>query len=108
MDIATGNKVDDSIVEEFKGTANMELMLDASLVQKGVFPPINLQRSFTKNSDLILNDQEKEGLNLIRQLLGSAGSEQAILQLVSMMDKTSTNRDLLLKMKDWFALMNMG
>ena len=108
MDIATGNKVDDSIVEEFKGTANMELMLDASLVQKGVFPPINLQRSFTKNSDLILNDQEKEGLNLIRQLLGSAGSEQAILQLVSMMDKTSANRDLLLKMKDWFALMNMG
>lgn len=107
MDIASGNKVDDSVVEEFKGTANMELMLDASLARAGISPAIQLQNSYTKNSDLLLNDREKEGLSLIRQMLGSSSSAVAIPQLVSMMEKTSTNSDLLLKMKDWFALMNM-
>ncbi len=107
MDIASGNKVDDSVVEEFKGTANMELCLDQSLARAGIFPAIHLQKSFTKNADLLLNDQQKEGLNLIRTMLGSTSSAVAIPQLLSMMEKTSTNSELLLKMKDWFALMNM-
>ena len=107
MDVSSGNKVDDSVVEEFKGTANMELMLDASMAQAGIHPPILLQRSYTKNSDLLLDERQKEGLSLIRQMLGSTSSAVAIPQLVSMMEKTTTNSDLLLKMKDWFALMNM-
>ena len=107
MDIASGNKVDDSVVEEFKGTSNMELMLDQSLVRAGVSPAINLQRSYTKNSDLLLDDRQKEGLSLIRQMLGSTSSAVAIPQLLSMMEKTSANSELLLKMKDWFALMGM-
>ncbi len=107
MDIASGNKVDDSVVEEFKGTANMELVLDRTLAQAGISPAIHLQRSYTKNSDLLLNDQQKEGLSLIRQMLGSTASSVAIPQLLSMMEKTATNGELLLKMKDWFALMNM-
>ncbi len=107
MDVSSGNKVDDSVVEEFKGTANMELALDASLARAGVFPAIRLEESFTKNSDLLLNPQQKEGLSLIRQMLSSTSSANAIPQLLSMMDKTSTNSELLLKMKDWFALMNM-
>ena len=106
MDINTGNKVDDSIVEEFKGSANMELTLDQSVARAGVFPAINLQHSYTKNSDLLLNEQQKEGLSLIRQMLGTTSSATAIPQLLSMMEKTSTNSELLLKMKDWFALMN--
>ncbi len=106
MDIATGSRVDDSVVEEFKGTANMELMLDQSVARAGVSPAINLQRSYTKNSDLLLNARQKEGLALIRQMLGSTSSAVAIPQLLSMMDKAGTNADLLLKMKDWFALMN--
>ena len=107
MDIASGNKVDDSVVEEFKGTANMELLLDQSLVRAGISPAINLQKSYTKKSDLLLNDQQKEGLALIRQLLGTTSSAVAIPQLLSMMEKTNSNQELLLKMKDWFALMNM-
>ena len=106
MDILTGNKVDDSIVEEFKGTANMELVLDQIVARAGVSPAVNLQRSFTKNSDILLNDQQKEGLSLMRQMLGSTTSSVAITQLLSMMDKAPTNSDLLLKMKDWFALMS--
>lgn len=106
MDVATGSKVDDSVVEEFKGTANMELVLDQAVARAGVSPAINLQRSFTKHSDILLNDREKEGLSLIRQLLGSTSSSVAIPQLLSMMEKTAVNSELLLKMKDWFALMN--
>lgn len=106
MDIATGSKVDDSVVEEFKGTANMELTLDQNVARAGVTPPLNLQQSYTKNADILLDDRQKEGLTLIRTMLGSTSSSVAIPQLVSMMDKTDTNAALLLKMKDWFALMN--
>jgi transcription termination factor Rho len=106
MDIATGSKVDDSVVEEFKGTANMELTLDAAVARAGVFPAINLLHSYTKNADILLDNRQKEGLSLIRQMLGNTSSAVAIPQLVSMMEKASTNADLLLKMKDWFALMN--
>ena len=106
MDIATGSKVDDSVVEEFKGTANMELTLDQNVARAGVVPSLNLQQSFTKNADILLDDRQKEGLSLIRTMLGSTSSSVAIPQLISMMEKTDTNEALLLKMKDWFALMN--
>lgn len=106
MDIATGSKVDDSVVEEFKGTANMELMLDLSVARAGIKPALNLQNSYTKNADILLNEQQKEGLGLIRAMLGSTSSTIAIPQLISMMDKADTNADLLIKIKDWFALMN--
>ena len=106
MDVSTGSKVDDSVVEEFKGTANMELTLDQSVARAGVTPSLNLQQSFTKNADILLDNKQKEGLSLIRTLLGSTSSAVAIPQLESMMDKTDTNEALLLKMKDWFALMN--
>ena len=106
MDIATGSKVDDSVVEEFKGTANMELMLDQNVARAGVTPSLNLQQSYTKNADILLDDRQKEGLTLIRTMLGSTSSAVAIPQLESMMEKTDTNAALLLKMKDWFALMN--
>ena len=106
MDIATGSKVDDSVVEEFKGTANMELTFDQNVARAGVVPSLNLQQSYTKNADILLDDRQKEGLALIRTMLGSTSSSVAIPQLVSMMDKTDTNATLLLKMKDWFALMN--
>ena len=106
MDISTGSKVDDSVVEEFKGTANMELTLDQNVARAGVVPSLNLQQSFTKNADILLDDRQKEGLTLIRTLLGSTSSTVAIPQLISMMEKTDTNAALLLKIKDWFALMN--
>ncbi len=106
MDVSTGSKVDDSVVEEFKGTANMELTLDQNVARAGVVPSLNLQQSFTKNADILLDDKQKEGLTLIRTMLGSTSSTVAIPQLISMMEKTDTNAALLLKIKDWFALMN--
>lgn len=106
MDIQTGSKVDDSVVEEFKGTANMELTLDATVARAGIVPALNLQQSFTKNADILLDEAHLEGLRSVRSMIGTTRSVMAIPQLMSMMDKVDTNADLLLKMTEWFALMN--
>ena len=106
MDIHTGSKVDDSVVEEFKGTANMELTLDEHVARQGIKPSLNLQQSFTKNTDILLDDAHLEGLRCVRAMIGQSNSVVVIPQLISMMDKVDTNADLLLKMKDWFAMMN--
>lgn len=106
MDIHTGSKVDDSVVEEFKGTANMELTLDEHVARQGIKPALNLQQSFTKNTDILLDDAHLEGLRCVRAMIGQSSSATVIPQLMNMMDKVDANADLLLKMKDWFAMMN--
>ena len=106
MNIETGNKVDDTIIEEFKGTANMELWLDASVARAGVSPALNLQLSGTKRAEMLLTAPQQEGLKLIRSIMTSTRSVTAIPQLLSMMDKAATNDELLVKIKDWVELMN--
>ena len=105
MNIETGSKVDDSVVEEFKGTANMELVLDASLARAGINPPINLQLSGTRRAEMLLDAAQLEGLKLVRDMLNSTRSATAVPQLLSLMDKAETNDALLMKIKDWVALM---
>ena len=105
MNIETGSKVDDSVVEEFKGTANMELVLDASLARAGINPPINLQLSGTRRAEMLLDAAQLEGLKLVRGMLNSTRSATAVPQLLSLMDKAETNDALLMKIKDWVALM---
>lgn len=105
MNIETGSKVDDSVVEEFKGTANMELVLDVSLAHAGVKPPINLQLSGTKRAEALLNETQLEGLRLVRSVLNTTRSSAAIPQILSLMSKTDSNDAFLAKFKDWVALM---
>lgn len=106
MNIETGNKVDDTIVEEFKGTANMELWLDASVARAGVSPAINLQLSGTKRAEMLLTKPQMEGLQLIRSIMTSTRSVTAIPQLLSMMDKAGDNDELMVRIKDWVSLMS--
>ena len=105
MNVENGSKVDDTVVEEFKGTANMELVLDQEVAKAGVSPAINLQKSGTKRADLFMTPAEMQGLQAIRSILGSTHSATAIPQLLSMMDKASGNDDLLAKIHEWVALM---
>ena len=105
MNVETGNKVDDSVVEEFKGTANMELWLDSSVARAGVHPAINLPLSGTKRADALLDEARIEGLRTIRSMVGTTRSVTAIPQLLSMMEMTATNQELLAKLKDWSQLM---
>lgn len=108
MNIETGNKVDDSVVEEFKGTANMELTMDSAVARAGVFPAINLPLSGTKRAEALLDAAQLEGLQIIRSMIGSTRSATAIPQLLSMMDMASTNEELLTKIKSWSQLMANG
>lgn len=106
MDIETGSKVDDSVVEEFKGTANMEITLDQVTARAGVKPAINLRQTGTKHADILLDENQKEGLQMIRGLFASMSSMKAIPQILSMMDKAPTNAELLTRIRDWVQLMN--
>ena len=100
--------MDDTIIEEFKGTANMELWLDSTVARAGVSPALNLQLSGTRKAEMLLTAPQLEGLKLIRSIMTSARSVTAIPQLLSMMDKAATNDELLVKIKDWVELMNKG
>lgn len=105
MNIETGSRVDDSIAEDLKGTANMELVLDTSAARAGIYPPVNLLLSGTKRAELIASKEQLDGIKLIHEMLGSLRAVDMIPQLLSMLEKTTNNEDLLVRIKDWAALM---
>lgn len=104
----SGNKFDDAIAEEFKGTATMELYLTRELAEQGVFPAFDLIRSNTRRDDLLITAKQQEGLKSIRSVLSASSNTQAVMQLIEMMDKTSDNVDLLNRLKDWIVLFKRG
>lgn len=105
MNIETGSRVDDSIAEDLKGTANMELVLDTAAARAGIYPPVNLLLSGTKRAELIASKEQLDGIQLIHEMLSSLRAVDMIPQLLSMLEKTTNNEDLLVRIKDWAALM---
>ena len=105
MNIETGSRVDDSIAEDLKGTANMELVLDTAAARAGIYPPVNLLLSGTKRAELIASKEQLDGIKLIHEMLGSLRAVDMIPQLLSMLEKPTNNEDLLVRIKDWAALM---
>lgn len=105
MNIETGSRVDDSIAEDLKGTANMELVLDTAAARAGIYPPVNLLLSGTKRAELIASKEQLDGIQLIHEMLDSLRAVDMIPQLLSMLEKTTNNEDLLVRIKDWAALM---
>ena len=105
MNIETGSRVDDSIAEDLKGTANMELVLDTAAARAGIYPPVNRLLSGTKRAELIASKEQLDGIKLIHEMLGSLRAVDMIPQLLSMLEKTTNNEDLLVRIKDWAALM---
>lgn len=105
MNIETGSRVDDSIAEDLKGPANMELVLDTAAARAGIYPPVNLLLSGTKRAELIASKEQLDGIKLIHEMLGSLRAVDMIPQLLSMLEKTTNNEDLLVRIKDWAALM---
>ncbi len=102
--IETGSRMDDIIFEEFKGTGNMELVLDRELSEKRVFPAVNLQKSGTRREELLLSQKELDGIRSIRGVLSSANAKDATEQLLSMMEKTKCNADLFARLQDWITM----
>ena len=83
--------MDDVIYEEFKGTGNMELVLDRKLQEKRVFPAIDIQKSGTRREDLLLTQEEQETVYNMRKALNSLKADEAVEQILNMFSRTRTN-----------------
>ena len=92
--VETGSKMDDVIYEEFKGTGNMELVLDRKLQEKRVFPAIDIPKSSTRREDLLLNKEEQEAVYIMRRAMNGMKAEEAVENLLNMFSRTKTNIEL--------------
>ena len=93
--VDTGSKMDDVIYEEFKGTGNMELVLDRKLSEKRVFPAIDIQKSGTRREDLLLTKDEQEAVYNMRRALNSLKAEDAVEQILNMFSRTKNNAEFI-------------
>ena len=91
--VDTGSKMDDVIYEEFKGTGNMELVLDRRLQEKRVFPAIDIQKSGTRREDLLRTREEQEAVYIMRRALNSLKADEAVEQILNMFSRTRTNAE---------------
>ena len=89
--VDTGSRMDDVVFEEFKGTGNMELVLDRNLSEKRIFPAIDLTKSSTRRDDLLLNQSELEATFLMRKAFNSMKSDDAVERIIDMFIKTKSN-----------------
>ena len=92
--VDTGSKMDDVVYEEFKGTGNMELILDRKLQEKRVFPAIDIPKSGTRREDLLLNKEGQEAIDIMRRAMNGMKSEEAVDNLLNMFTRTKTNAEL--------------
>lgn len=98
--IDTGSRMDEVIFEEFKGTGNMELVLDRRLTDRRVYPGIDLIKSGTRKEELLYHPGELEKIYLLRQAIADLASVDAMNLLLSRLKKTNSNAEFLLSMKD--------
>ncbi len=93
--IETGSRMDEVIFEEFKGTGNMELILDRHIADKRIFPAIDLNRSGTRKEELLLSEVELNRIYLLRNFLADMPAAEAIEFLLERMKRTETNQEFL-------------
>jgi transcription termination factor Rho len=98
--VDTGSKMDEVIFEEFKGTGNMELSLDRALVEKRVYPAINVARSGTRKEDLLMHPDELQRVWVLRKALNGVPAVEAMEVLLSRLKKTKTNPEFLLALQN--------
>lgn len=91
--IDTGSRMDDVIYEEFKGTGNMELVLDRKLSEKRIFPAIDILKSGTRRDDLLLSRNEAEAVEILRRATNSLRPEDSVEKIVDLFARTRSNRD---------------
>jgi transcription termination factor Rho len=99
--VETGSRADEVIFEEFKGTGNMELVLDRKIADRRIFPAIDVQKSGTRREELLFDKDEANRVFLLRNYMGGMSSEDAIAFLLQRMSRTKTNRE-------FFATMTQG
>ncbi len=97
--VDTGSKMDDVVYEEFKGTGNMEMILDRKLSEKRIFPAIDLAKSGTRREDLLLNSEELEAINIMRRALNGLKPDEATDRILDMFSRTRSNNDFVQMVK---------
>ncbi len=91
--VDTGSRMDDVVFEEFKGTGNMELILDRKLSERRIFPAIDIVRSGTRREDLLLTEDEKEAVDTIRKGMHGMRPDDAVEQVLSLFSRTRNNQE---------------
>lgn len=91
--VDTGSRMDDVIYEEFKGTGNMELVLDRKLSEKRIFPAIDILKSGTRRDDLLLSKEEADCVDIIRKATNTLKPEDAVEKILDLFARTRTNRE---------------
>ena len=105
--VDTGSRMDDVVFEEFKGTGNMEIVLDRSLSERRIFPAIDILKSGTRREDLLLNNIEAAAMNVIRKSTNVARQEEAVEHILQMFSRTQTNRDFLVALNQMYKRGNL-
>ncbi len=97
--VDTGSKMDDVVFEEFKGTGNMELVLDRKLSEKRVFPAIDIVKSGTRREDLLLDPEELEAVEIMRKAYNGMRADEAVENILNMFARTKNNREYIAMVK---------
>ena len=97
--VETGSKMDEVIFEEFKGTGNLEVVLDRKLVDKRIWPAIDINRSGTRREEMLLDPEEYRRICILRRVLNDMSPADAMELLVTRLGKTKSNAEFLMSMK---------
>ena len=97
--VDTGSKMDDVVFEEFKGTGNMELVLDRKLSEKRVFPAIDIVKSGTRRDDLLLDKEEQEAMDMMRKAFNGMRADEAVENILNMFARTKNNKEYIATVK---------
>lgn len=100
--VDTGSRMDDVIFEEFKGTGNMEMILDRKLAERRIFPAIDVKRSGTRREELLLSKEELDLMWNFRRVTSNMGNVEVMEMLIDAMKKTKTNADLIRALPHFF------
>ena len=98
--VDTGSRMDDVIYEEFKGTGNMEIVLDRSLAENRLYPAIDIKKSGTRREDLLLSPEELDSVNSLRRFIAKFNTAQSMEYLLNRVRNTKTNKDLVELLKN--------
>ena len=102
--VDTGSRMDDVVYEEFKGTGNMELVLDRKISEKRIFPAIDIYKSGTRRDDLLLTTRERSCVEVLRKELNTAKPEEVTESIIELFSATRTNAEFIDKMLAKYSL----
>jgi transcription termination factor Rho len=97
--VDTGSRMDDIIFEEFKGTGNLEIVLDRTLVDRRIWPAIDINKSGTRREEVLMDKEEHKRVSALRRVLGEMNAPDAMEKLTGRMEKSKTNAEFLMSLR---------